>query len=421
MSRTFSYIVWNREQGKRTAIQGTMNSFHSIDELIRVFNREKTLLKDMFNNRKKVAYRYDMARELVEYKEDRLVFLIEHGVIRDSGEFLELEDIYLKFFEEVLEVNEDINIASVKESIDALDSAIQFYLVETSEQRKYGYLKEVRHILRNIALTTFRNVIDLKRNIDSTYKNEPNYQIKKLKLTKLDEKRRSIAELIRQTEKFLDEKHQAFFATAMDVGLKLIVKDVKMELTEAYHNILELDRQIISYLNLIEYQNRLLKKLRQVKYLKDQMVLESQSNVLAMLNGTNPVWMENRPKYTLKLSLEMLRSSEEGLMALKALSQKIKTGSISRNRKAVPLSEDYLKESSQILDMVSTLELKNAFLASGEHLYDFLQHYNYHKPMEQEDKLVLFCQIASQYLPELRISNELASDNDIEYPLIYPA
>ena len=97
-----------------------------------MLSREKLLLKDMFQNRKSLSYSYDTARELVDYKMDRIGFLIEHGVLHDSGEFLEMEDVYLRFFEEVLDVNEDISVAGVKESIDTLDSAIEYYQLETS-------------------------------------------------------------------------------------------------------------------------------------------------------------------------------------------------------------------------------------------------------------------------------------------------
>lgn len=43
----------------------------------------------------------------------------------------------------------------------------------------------------NIAMITVRNVIDLKRNIDNTYKNEPNYRVKLSKLKNLDENART--------------------------------------------------------------------------------------------------------------------------------------------------------------------------------------------------------------------------------------
>lgn len=390
-----------------------------------MLSREKVLLKDMFQNRKSLSYSYDAARELVDYKMERIGFLIEHGVLHDSGEFLEMEDVYLRFFEDVLDVNEDISVAGVKESIDALESAIEYYLAETSLQRKTVYLKDVKRILRNIALNTFRNVIDLKRNIDSTYKNEPNYRIKKLKLQKLDEKRLAVSELIRQTENFLDNRRQGFFSVAMDVGLRRVVSDVRQQLVEAYHNLMELDRQIIEYLNLIDYHNRLVEKLRRVKYLRDQLVLESVTDIRKLLSDTNPLWMENRPKYTLKLSLEMLRNNDEGLQALRSLSLRMKKGVTIRKRNADAISPDYLRPKSKIADGINILELKNAFLASGVDLYSFIRDYNYRNAgadivPDLEQKLVLFCQIASQYLDELKIRDEYRLDGEIEYPLVYP-
>lgn len=49
-----------------------MTNFKSIEELLRMLSREKALLKDMFQNRKSISYSYEMAREMVDYKSDRL-------------------------------------------------------------------------------------------------------------------------------------------------------------------------------------------------------------------------------------------------------------------------------------------------------------------------------------------------------------
>ena len=90
-----------------------MNTFKSIDELLRVLEREKLLLKQMFQKRPSASLKYDYALELTEYKEERIKYLIDYGMIRDSGNFLEMEDVYLKFFEDVLQVNENINVSFV--------------------------------------------------------------------------------------------------------------------------------------------------------------------------------------------------------------------------------------------------------------------------------------------------------------------
>ena len=271
--------------------------FHSLEELIRALDRERKLLHGLFQDRKRLSFRYDLARELAAKKDESLDFLRKFGVIHENGDFVELEDVYLRFFEEVLEVNEEINVASVKESISNLNAAIDYYKSENEPNRKYGYMKDVKRILRNIALTSLRNVIDLKRNIDNTYKNEPTFAIKKKKLVHLDEKRKDIAVLISECEKVIDEKQSTFFMVAMDVQLKDTVTDVKLQLREVYHNLLELDRQIINYLNLIEYQNRLFAKVQKLKYLRDQMLLDTNTDIRAKMASKNPVWMEPRPKF----------------------------------------------------------------------------------------------------------------------------
>lgn len=398
-----------------------LSHFHSLEELIRALDRERKLLYALFQDRKKLSFRYELARELASKKDESIEFLRRYGVIRENADFVELEDVYLKFFEDVLEVNEEINVASVKESVGNLNNAIDYYLSENNPSRKYGYLRDVKRILRNIALTTLRNVIDLKRNIDNTYKNEPTFAIKKKKLVHLDEKRKDIAALINECERVIDEKQTTFFMVAMDVQLKDIVTDVKLQLREVYHNLLELDRQIINYLNLIEYQNRLLQKVQKLKYLRDQMLLDTNTDILAKLQVRNPVWMEPRPRYRLKVSLSMLRNSEEGLKVLKDIAKGKKNSRLKKGNLAEPLTEDELTEQQQIQQMVDVGEVKNAFMASGDNLFHFVMNYSgYRIKMDDEAKLVLFCQIATQYLDELQVGDEYRQQGGIEYPIIYP-
>jgi hypothetical protein len=133
-------------------------------------------------------------------------------VIRDTGDCLEMEDVYQKFFEDVLEVNEEINVSSVRDYISVLNENIDYYLKENNESRKYKYLKEVRRCLKTIALATVRNVLDLKRNMDNTYKNEPNYEIKKTKLQRLSEKLKNISQLITESERVIDTDQPVFFS-----------------------------------------------------------------------------------------------------------------------------------------------------------------------------------------------------------------
>ncbi|MGM9812189.1 MAG: hypothetical protein ACI30V_05030 [Muribaculaceae bacterium] len=399
-----------------------LSHFRSLDELIRALERERRLIHALFQDRKRLSFRYDLARELASKRDESIDFLRRFGVIRSNADFLELEDVYLRFFEDVLEVNEEISVASVKESIDSLNNAIDYYRSESNPGRKYGYLRDVKRMLRNIALTTLRNVIDLKRNIDNTYKNEPTFAVKKKKLVHLDEKRRDIAALINECERLIDVKQSNFFMEeVMDVQLKDIVTDVKLQLREVYHNLLELDRQIINYLNLIEYQNRLLQKVQKLKYLRDQLLLDTNTDVREKLSTRNPVWMEPRPRYSLKVSLSMLRNSEDGLKILHDVANGKGNNRLRKGNLADALTEDELTEQQHISQTVDVGEVKNAFMASGDNLFHFVMNYSgYRIDIDEEAKLVLFCQIASQYLEEFSISDEFRQYGAIEYPLIYP-
>lgn len=78
-----------------------MPAFRSIEELLKTLSREQRLLKELFAKRKILSFRYEDALALVEYREERIRKLIDSEVVRENGSFLELEDSYLQFFEQI--------------------------------------------------------------------------------------------------------------------------------------------------------------------------------------------------------------------------------------------------------------------------------------------------------------------------------
>ena len=348
-----------------------MRTFRSIDELVRTLDRERELLREMFHKRTSLSFKYDFAVELTDYKEERVQSLINHGVIRSSGDFLEMEDIYLKFFEEVLQVNEEVNVAYIQGHLSKLNEQIEYYLKENNERRRYNYHNDVRRTLKNIVLTTVRNVIDLKRNLDSTYKNEPNYQIKKVKLQRLGEKLKNIIQLINKCENAIDKDQLLFFRKAMDA-------------------------------------------------LKEQFLLEENTNIKQVLAERNHVWMEPQPSYRIKLSIDYLRNSDEALTLIKKLATKLKRRDDKSRDVAEAIPTEYLEGKAEVIDQVNLREVYNSFVASGEHLFAFVMNYAYKNAVSTEDKLVFFCQIASEYAEDLNFSDRYECKGQVEYPLVFP-
>lgn len=394
-----------------------LTHFRSIEELTKTLSHEQGLLSEMFEKRKLMKFPVGLAIDLVGGNEARLRKLIEYGVLVETGNMVEIESDYLNFFEEVLNVNEEISVLSVQECINTLKEYIGYFLQETNINRKTGYQDSVRQLLKKTGFRTLKNVVDLKRNMDNAYKQEPNYIIKKKKLENLDEKSRSIRTMIRECEKLMDNEH-AFFIMANDPHMAKTCSDVKHDFVEAYHALMEIDRQIISYINQIDQQNKLYKKIRKLKYLQDQLLIKANTNVINVLEERNPLWMESRQYNKIRLSLEMLRENE---LVVKMLIRIAERNGIQKTLRteADPLTEEELQNHVRLLRDVDSAEVWNSFLASSYNLFEFILRYDYKVKRNIEEHVTLFCQLVILHPDECRMTGKYAIYQNIEYPIIY--
>ena len=105
-----------------------MSYLNSLKELINTLNWSKELLVEMFEKRKQFAYKYDHAIELLP--EDKIEILISKHILSRNGAYLEIEDQFQQFFEQILEVNEEINTSYINENIQQVKQLITYYLQE---------------------------------------------------------------------------------------------------------------------------------------------------------------------------------------------------------------------------------------------------------------------------------------------------
>lgn len=394
-----------------------LTHFRTIEELTKTLSREQKLLSEMFEKRKLMKFPLGLALDLVENNEKRLKRLLDYGVLVEAGNTIEIESDYLNFFEEVLDVNEEISVLSVQECINMLKEHIGYFLQETNVNRRAGYQDTVRQLLKKTGFRTLKNVVDLKRNMDYAYKQEPNYVIKKKKLQNLDEKSHSIRAMIRECEKLMDNEH-AFFIMANDPHMAKTCSDVKHDFVEAYHALMEIDRQIIIYINQIDQQNQLYKKIRKLKYLQDQFLIKTDTNIVQVLEEKNPLWMESRQYSKIRLSLEMLRENDQIVQILRKIAERNGIQKTARTE-AEPLTDEDLQTHVQRLKEVDPTEVWNAFSASSYNLFDFILKYDYKSKRDIEDHAALFCQLVILHPEECRMTGKYATYQDIEYPIIY--
>jgi hypothetical protein len=395
-----------------------MDNFNDIKELVFALNRESKLISEMFSKRKSIDYKWSDAIELVDYDENRIDFLIQRSVIRENGDTLELDDLFLEFFEQVLDVNEEINLSYIDENIKSIKENIDYFLNENNESRKYAYLRFIKKTFKKIGLITLRSVVDLRRNIDNTFKNESNYKNKKLKLENLDEKRTVIKNLTMQTLKILNNDEVTFFNRALDEELHRIIINLKYQLGESSHNLIEIEKQIIDYLNQIKIHGKFLEKLRKLKYLKDHFLIEVETDIKQIVSNKNSVIFEKRISEPLYLSLDFLRVDEKAFEIIKKIANNQNDRKAFKAELAESISDEFLENSIEEEIMINYEEIKNGFVATSHNLFSFIMSYDFSKTVDFKERVTIFCQVISLYEHDLEVQDNFETYQGVEYAVV---
>ena len=398
-----------------------MNHFNSIRELLNTLSKGNKLLAEMFEKRKSLSYRYEYALDVLENNEDIIQLLLSKNIIRENGSFLELDDQFLQFFEQILEVNEEINTSYINENIKQIkDEYMLYYLQATSDSDKYKYLKAVKSALRKIGRITIRNILDLNRNIENAFKTEPNYKIKLLKLENHKLKLIAIQQLIEQTEKLINEDELTFFKTATDEELKYITVQLSLDMNESRQNLIETRKQIIEYINQIKYQSKFIEKLRQLKYLRDQYEIKHKTNINEILGKRHLMAFEKKPVYYLKLSLDYLEN-DSVYQIIKKVALKYKSGYKLLKNPAENLSSADVEILTEKEIYINLYEVIENFKASGKNLFEYVFDYQYPREVSFQEKVTIYCQMISIFEEEFEVSENFEQHNGIEYAMVYPA
>ena len=375
----------------------------------------------MFEKRNLLSYKYEYALDVLENNEDIIQLLLSKNILRQNGNYLELEDQFLQFFELILEVNEEINTSYINENIRQVrDEYMLYYLQANSDSERYKYLKAVKSALRKIGRITIRNILDLNRNIETSFQTEPNYKIKLSKLENHKLKLVAVQQLIEQTEKLINEDQLTFFKTATDEELKAITNQLRLNLTESRQNLIETRRQIIEYINQIKYQSKLIEKLRQLKYLRDQYEIKHKTNILEVLTNNHLIAFEPKPTFPLKLSIDYLQN-DDIYQIIKRVSQKYKSDIKPIIKSAENISDDDLQVQTENETHVDLYEMKLNFLTSGKHLFDYVLEYQFPSEVPFGERINIYCQMISIFEDEFIISDNFNRLDKIEYALVYPA
>lgn len=384
-----------------------------------MLKREEKIITDFFEKRKLNGLKYDYISDVLDNQDERIKYLIDKEVIREHSDTFELDELYISFFEQALDANEEINISYINENIETIKQNINYYVNEKGETKRNEYIRKIKNTLRNIGVITIRNVIDLKRNVENTYKTEANYKNKKLKLQNFDKKSNDINSLILQSEQLIDENESSFFAATLDDELQSIISNLKVSLDKSKHNLIEIKKQIINFLNQIQAQSVFIDKLRKIKYLKDQITLKSSTDFIDVLKRKNDLVFDSGPQYPLKLSLPTLQTDETVRESILKIAERKKSGVKIQRPVAEDISSELLDTKTEEEIFINHEVIKNAFLASGYgNLLDFMETYHYPKEVDFEEITLLYCQLVSLYENDLVFNEEYQEKNGVNFAVV---
>ena len=355
----------------------------------------------LFGNKDSIHKSELLARD--DMSDERLEKLVLYEIIHENNNVIGLDDRIVTFIEEFLEIGE-VTTSFINDNIQTLNENLKYYRIDSNPK----FLRNIKRSLKRISSTTSREVMKLHKNIDDTYKNQDNYVIKLQELDKYKSKRDDIINLIRESEQIISDA-QGFFNTIIDAELNSIVLDLRYILVRNRDYLNEIQSQIIDYINRIQYQAAIYKKIQRLKELKDYEELKYKTDFIDVVTGTKALMFQRRSVLKSRISLDFLYS-DRGYELSRKIATKLdllrNTSRKPAGRMAEGFDESNLEESTSL----NVSGLVEKFMTSDTDLFQFVLTYKFPEKVGElslEKRISLYVGISIDYDSKLSISGKL--------------
>ncbi|RAW00432.1 hypothetical protein [Pseudochryseolinea flava] len=373
----------------------------TIRDLVNLLYQNKEVIEILFGNKDSINKSEILARG--DMSDEKLEKLVNYEIIHENNNVIGLDDRITTFIEEFLEIGE-VTTSFITDNIRSLNENLKYYHIDVNPK----FLRNIKRSLKKINSTTSREVMKLHKNIDDTYKNQDNYLIKLQELDKYKRKRDDIINLIMESEQIVSDA-QGLFNTIIDAELNSIVLDLRYVLVRNRDYLNEIQAQIIDYINKIQHQAAIYKKIQRLKELKDYEELKYKTNFVDVVIGTRALMFQRRNPLKSKLSLDFLHT-DHGYTITQKIAKKLH---LLRNNHRKPAGkmvagfDDNNLEESASLNIAGLVE---KFLQSDSDLFQFVLNYNFPEKvgtLSLEKRISLYVGITIDYDNRLLISGKL--------------
>lgn len=374
-----------------------------IRDLVNLLYQNKDVVEMLFGHKDSINKSEILARE--DMTDDKLEKLVLYELIHENNNIISLDDRIVTFIEEFLEIGE-VTTSFITDNIQTLGENLKYYRIDNNPK----FLRNIKRSLKKINSTTSREVMKLHKNIDDTYKNQVNYVIKLQELDKYKRKRDDIIALIKESEQIISEA-QGFFNTIIDAELSSIVLDLRYTLVRNRDYLNEIQSQIIDYINKIQHQAEIYKKIQRLKELKDYEELKYKTNFVEVVANTRALLFQKRVILKSRLSLDFLHSDHGYTLTQKVASRL----HLLRNNSRKPAGrlasgfDDSHREESASLNIGG---LVDKFMQADTDLFRFVLQYQFPEKVGElslEKRISLYVGISIDYDSKLAISGKFGS------------
>jgi len=396
-----------------------MFAFNSIKDLISTLYKEREIIDFLFSKRK-ISIKYDNLLEFVNYEEEKLVRLIEKNVLIQIGNTIDLNQDILEFLEKFTDSIEEINYEYTSGLIRILKENIQNWEIEKRPVKQNEYLLKIKRNIGSVGKDILRNVTTLRSSVEDVFATEKVFSIKKAKLKDYDNKRENLDELLEQIDAFFRESTWVYFIKMVqDDELNQILLKLDRDIIVARQNLIDITQKILDFINRIRQDSKVFKHIQKVKLLKDQLLLTEKSNFIDLISKDNSLQFQNEIRFSTPLSLDYIQS-EEAYEILLRISYKLKKSINIVEKSSGIIKDEFLDGKEKNHYVIDTKKLKETYLSRGGDLFEFINSNSFDKELSFEQKVTLFCKLASQFRDDFSITEKYLQFENIEYALITP-
>lgn len=387
-----------------------------INRLLSILYSDRKLFESLFEKRNRLVGIHEVTNEIGE---DKLEYLLSAEILSHTDESIELDERVLSFFEEFLETNEDVEIGDVDELLINLKYNIELYRNETeNEHSRERYLAKIKRILKKIPNLILKNLSLLQLHIGLTYKTQSSHKNKVLELQHYKSKLEKLMNIEVKVQKALaNESH--FFSVVSSHETVLLSLRLKVRLRELRVSLIELQKQVIEYINKTLHKQHFFEHIIKLKEMKSALEIKEKSNILSLLEmETTPLFMSKPQRFSTFLDTEEVYEFgfEDMVQKIRHMvpAQKLSVS------KAEAMDESFFEAEDELQYRIDTDALHNEFLTSKEDLFSFLSAKEFQTQQDLESKITLYCQLALMYEAEYDFSDERRKIEQYEYLVITP-